>query len=99
MNNRALLLTLGPAILLGLLLAGGAVLAQSSGSYNLEWNVIGGGGSVVSSANYVVGSTAGQGATSPLYSVSSSYMVSGGFWSGGRFLSSVYLPLLTKVYP
>ncbi len=79
-------------------LVAGAVLAQTSASYNLEWHVIGGGGEPVTSANYTVNSTAGQGSASPPYSVSSSYAVSGGYWFGDgiTILYSIYLPIVLR---
>jgi type IV secretory pathway protease TraF len=89
------------AIALLLLALSGAVLqtaiptmAQTSASYNLEWHVIGGGGQPVSSASYVVDSTAGQGAASPPYSVSTSYVVSGGYWFTPMY--HIHLPVVLK---
>jgi len=82
--------------ILTVLTASGNVLAQTSANYNLEWHVIGGGGQPVTSANYAVNSTAGQGAASLPYSVSSNYVVSGGYWSGIGLFWSIYLPLVVK---
>ena len=76
------------------LAAGSVALAQTSASYNLEWNVIGGGGQPVNSAHYAVNSTAGQGAASPPQSSSTHYAVSGGYWSAGPVLPVLYLPLV-----
>ena len=77
------------------LVMGSAALAQTSANYNLEWHVIGGGGEPVTSAHYAVNSTAGQGAASPPYAISSSYAVSGGYWfGGGPYL--IYLPLIRR---
>jgi ABC-type glycerol-3-phosphate transport system substrate-binding protein len=92
--KKSTILLLALAALLAMLAIGGGVLAQSSASYNLEWHVIGGGGQPVASANYAVNSTVGQGAASPPYSASSSYVVSGGYW----FIEThqIYLPLVTK---
>ena len=99
MRRNALVLIGALIIISGLLTIGGAVWAQTSASYNLEWHVIGGGGRPVASANYAVNSTAGQGLASPPYSVSGSYAVSGGYWSGHSLAVSVYLPMLVKGYP
>ena len=84
-------------VLLGMLAAGGIALAQTSANYNLEWHVIGGGGQPVTSASYAINSTVGQGAASPPYSASSSYVVSGGYWLSGGL--RVYLPLVMREYP
>ena len=85
------------ALAVGAIILRGAApaVAQTSTNYNLEWHVIGGGGGPVSSASYVVRSTAGQGVASPPYSASGNYVVSGGYWSlppGYR----IYLPLVIK---
>jgi hypothetical protein len=100
-KHTSLLLAL--LVLVGVLAAGGMVLrntapalAQTSTSYNLEWHVIGGGGLAVSSAHYVVNSTAGQGAASPPYSASGNYVVSGGYWFRQTYRS--YLPLIFRNY-
>ena len=83
-------------IVAGLLAAAicGPALAQTSPSYNLEWHVIGGGGQPVSSASYAVNSTAGQGAASPPYSASASYVVSGGYWFTPVYY--IHLPVVLK---
>jgi hypothetical protein len=86
-------------LLVSLILALGPVLAQTSPSYNLEWNVIGGGGQPASSANYTVNSTAGQGAASRPYSVSDSYVVCAGYWCGGALTVDLFLPLALRNYP
>ena len=84
-------------VVLLLLIAGGAALAQTSPSYNLEWHVIGGGGHAVSSASYVVDSTAGQGAASPAYSTSVSFRVSGGYWFSTAYF--IHLPQVLRASP
>jgi len=88
-------------VLLAVVVIGGPALAQTSPSYNLEWHVIGGGGQPVSSASYAVNSTAGQGAASQPYSISPSYVVSGGYWFGEGFSPLIYLihlPVVLKAW-
>ena len=88
-------------VLLAAVAIGGSALAQTSASYNLEWHVIGGGGQPVSSASYAVNSTAGQGAASPPYSISPSYVVSGGYWFGEGFsplIHFTHLPVVLKAW-
>jgi len=88
-------------VMLAAVVIGGSALAQTSPSYNLEWHVIGGGGQPVSSDSYAVNSTAGQGAASPPYSVSPSYVVSGGYWFGAGFSPLIYfihLPVVLKAW-
>lgn len=95
MNRKHILVIAALVTLLASLVVGSAVLAQTSASFNLEWHVIGGGGEPVTSAHYAVNSTAGQGLASPLYSISSSYAVSSGYWFRGDFYS-IYLPLILR---
>jgi len=97
--NRKAVFTVSLIALLAAALIGGAAWAQTSPSYNLEWHVIGGGGQPVSSASYAVNSTAGQGAASQPYSISPSYVVSGGYWYGEGFSPLIYfihLPVVLK---
>jgi hypothetical protein len=101
MNRKGALLILGLVALLVALVAGGAALAQTSASYNLEWHVIGGGGQPIGSAHYLVHSTAGQDAASPPLSLSASYAVSGGYWYGdiSSAFQGLYLPVVLRSYP
>jgi hypothetical protein len=105
MNWKRLCLILALCALLAALAVGGAALwraapaaAQTSAHYNLEWHVIGGGGQPVASTHYAVNSTAGQGAASPPYSASAHYIVSGGYWYGGRPapIRQIYLPVVVR---
>ena len=99
--KRKGMLTVSLTVLLAAVVIGGPALAQTSPSYNLEWHVIGGGGQPVSSTSYAVNSTAGQGAASPPYSVSASYVVSGGYWFGEGFSPLIYLihlPVVLKAW-
>jgi hypothetical protein len=74
-----------------------AALAQTSPGYNLEWHVVGGGGRPISSAHYLVNSTAGQDAASPPFSSGAHYAVSGGYWF--RPSCAVHLPVVLRDYP
>jgi hypothetical protein len=66
-----------------LLLAGGAVLAQSGGSYDVAWQVLGSAGEqFVAGSGYQLGFTLAQD-TPPLVSQGSGYQVVQGYWSGG----------------
>jgi hypothetical protein len=97
MNKRVLIAT--GLLLVGLIVTLGGASAQTSASFNLEWHVIGGGGQPVSSANYIVNSTAGQGVASPPYSLSASYVVCGGYWCSPSLTIDVFLPLVLRNYP
>ncbi len=98
MKKRVLIAT--GLLLVALTVTLGMGLAQTSANYNLEWHVIGGGGEPVSSANYIVNSTAGQGVASPPYSFSGSCVVCGGYWcTDGSTLVSCFLPLGLRNYP
>jgi len=96
--NKRILIASG-LLLVGLLVSLGGASAQTSASFNLEWHVIGGGGETVSSASYVVNSTAGQGAASPPTSVSANYVVCAGYWCGNFLTLDVFLPVALKNYP
>ncbi len=78
-----------------LLAAGALVLAQSSADFNLEWHVIGNGGSASGSADYQVQGTIGQSLVSPAVSNSADYAMSSGYWFSGSG-QNVYLPLIVK---
>ena len=90
MNKRTLLI--GLAGLIALFLAG-AVLAQTSASYDLSWYTMSGGGGRAASASFAMNSTVGQAAVG--ISDSPSYRMSSGYWQPwlDRFL---YLPLVMK---
>jgi hypothetical protein len=97
LGRMALALALAALLLIPV---AGAVVAQSSASYNLEWHVIGG-GEPVSSASYTVNSTIGQAAGSPSYPASSHYAVSGGYWFGDGITIRypIYLPIVVRAHP
>ncbi|MGD8793855.1 MAG: hypothetical protein PVF47_14985 [Anaerolineae bacterium] len=86
-------------LLIALAVGSGPAVAQSSSGYNLEWHVIGGGGQPVTSASYALRSTAGQGAASPPYATSSSYVLSGGYWFGEIGFYQIYVPLVLRAHP
>jgi len=73
MKKRAIVL-----ILVGLLCLASIAFAQASENYDLSWNVIGGGGGPMSSANYAMRSTVGQ-----IIGLSSSdnYQLRAGYWN------------------
>lgn len=91
----------------------GGVLAQSSRSFRLPWDVIAGGGTLSASARYQVAGTVGQGAASPPVAESASYRVGSGYWAGIRGLvvareptpipppdkERIYLPLILRGSP
>ena len=66
--------------LLASLATAGIAFAQSSASFDLSWNVLGGGGGESESASFAAGSTIGQ----PLAgsSESASFQLDAGFWPG-----------------
>jgi hypothetical protein len=86
----------GLAILIGLLLIVSMTRAQTSGSYDLTWNTIDGGGAMFSTGGgYELGGTIGQPEAGALSSAT--YTVNGGFWIEGPVLNQkVYLPLILK---
>jgi hypothetical protein len=66
-------------VLIGLLclLAAGAASAQSSENYALNWGIVSGGGSEMTSASYAMQSTVGQIATE---TASENYQLEAGYW-------------------
>lgn len=97
MKKRALIAT--GLLLVALIVTVRTGLAQTSANYNLEWHVIGGGGEPVSSANYTVNSTAGQGAASPPYPLSASSVLCAGYWCSRGLEMELFIPLALKNYP
>jgi len=61
------------------LLLPGAALASSSASYDLDWNVIAGGGGIANSSSYSMQGTAGQPVIGPALL---NYDLGSGFWYG-----------------
>lgn len=105
MNHKRTIVVLTLAALLGTV-AVGAVLAQTSDNYNLEWHILAGGGGLASSGNYTVQGTAGQALSGASQPSSDNYQVGGGYWGGGggfeelpNFDYTLYLPLLLKNNP
>jgi hypothetical protein len=83
--------------LAGLLLASGAVLAQTGGPYDLSWTSVDGGGRTFSSAGpYVLGATMGQPDAGRF--AGGPYILRGGFWNGGIVPAGhrTYLPLVLR---
>ena len=92
MKMRQILLV---ALLATVLLAGGslAVAAVNSG-YTLDWFTVDGGGGTSSqggAGGYSVSGTIGQPDAGTLHG--GSYVLNGGFWSGG---TNLYLPLVRR---
>jgi hypothetical protein len=74
---------------------GTAVLAQTSGNYDLSWHVVAGGGGQMVSAAYTLTGTTGQAGADLM--ASDSHSLGGGFWAGmtpGGATYAVYLPLM-----
>ena len=90
--------TLLVLLFLLVLMLGTTALAQTSATFNLEWNVIGSGGGESSSASYHINGTLGQGLASQPRSGSANFMVSSGYWfaNTGPPGTDVYLPVIFK---
>jgi hypothetical protein len=101
MKRKGFSLVLALAILVVVLTVGGAALAQSSASYNLEWHALGGGGGPASSDSYAVHSIAGQTASGASPLSSDSYELTGGYWGGGGFQQwyLIHLPVVLRYAP
>jgi len=81
---RRVLILLVPIICLAM---AGGVLAMSSSSYQLPWEVVSSGGELRDSPSYLLGDTTGQLATG--LSQSSNYSLEAGFWSGATVAVSL----------
>ena len=79
MKNKRVAVVLLVVLVLCMALAG-TVLAMSSSSYQLPWDLVSSGGGIRSSSSYWLGDSTGQPATG--ISHSSSYRLKAGFWSG-----------------
>ena len=95
MKRKQFAIIVAVALSLLVLTAGVVVLAQTSAGFNLEWNVIGGGGGASGSASYQVNGTIGQSAASPPDSNSASFSVSSGYWVAGTE-TRLFLPVVVK---
>lgn len=93
MKQKQLTLWLLVAALV-MVLAGSLVLGQTSAGFNLEWQVLGGGGGESSSADYRVVGMMGQGVASPPLADSANFVVSSGYWFNPT--QTVYLPLVVR---
>jgi hypothetical protein len=71
-------------------------LALASGSYSINWWVIGGGGGVTEAGNYSLDFTIGQ----PVVGVATDtgYELCSGFWCGAVVEYKIYLPIVLKNY-
>jgi hypothetical protein len=73
-------------------------IALASGSYSINWYVIGGGGGHAEAGNYSLDATIGQ----PAMGVMSGgpYTLASGFWGGALAVEyKIYLPIVLKNYP
>jgi hypothetical protein len=89
----------GLGLVLAFLLIG---LAAAQGPYHLDWYVVSGGGGPMTSDNYIMRSTAGQGGIG--LASSDNYGLSAGYWyargaPAGEVISPIYLPIILKSYP
>ena len=80
--RRMTLILLVPIICLAM---AGGVLAMSSSSYRLPWEVVSSGGGMRGSPSYLLGDTTGQSAVG--ISQSSNYRLEAGFWSGATVVA------------
>ena len=97
--KRKRLAVAGLGLALALLLVS---LAAAQGPYLLDWYVVSGGGGPMTSDNYVMRSTAGQGGIG--LASSDNYRLSAGYWyapvaPAGEVISPIYLPIIFKSYP
>jgi hypothetical protein len=94
MKRQSLALFVLLLLLLGVV-TGGAIQAQSSAGYRLQWNVIVSGGRQSTSANYVIDGTVGESLVGPPSAASSDYRLTIGYTTGVS-TSGIYLPLVVK---
>ena len=78
-NHKSRLIVMVAVLLVGAT-AVGVALAQTSDSFDLSWNVLGGGSDSGASDSFALGSTVGQNA--PGTSASDGFQLDAGFWPG-----------------
>ena len=91
---RLLLLLMGAAALAW---GGLRVVSAQSGTYNLSWISVDGGGGTSSASNYSLSGTIGQADAGAM--AGGNYNLAGGFWGGapgGTAGSYLYLPLVRR---
>jgi hypothetical protein len=100
MLNRYFRVIFGMAFVALALVAAPIIFAQTSASYDLSWNVLGGGGEQAASASYSLEGTLGQ----PIIDAGSSatFAVQPGYWGGAGaastapFSGKLFLPLAMR---
>lgn len=70
-------------------------VAPKSGSYDLAWNTIDGGGDTSTGVDFTLMGTIGQ-SDAGLFMNGEGYSLTGGFWIAGPSQYHVYLPLVIK---
>ena len=70
-------------------------VAPKSGSYDLAWNTVDGGGDASIGGGYALMGTIGQSDAGAAMN-SNGFTLAGGFWIGGASQYQVYLPLVIK---
>jgi hypothetical protein len=91
-KRRALVLLF--AFLCCLALAGAVSAEMFSDDYGVPWDARWGGGGLISSANYAINATVGQGAIG--WTDSANYGVGAGYWYGALLGYRIHLPLVLR---
>ncbi len=91
-KQRALVLLF--AFLCCLVLASAVSAEMFSDNYGVPWDARWGGGGPISSANYAINGTVGQGAIG--LTGSPNYGVKAGYWYGAIVQYNIYLPLVLR---
>ena len=99
MKRLIILIPIALALLIGISTANAQhttdPAAPQSGSYDLSWYTIDGGGATFSvGGSYSLGGTIGQPDAGSMNG--GSYQLNGGFWGGASINYNIYLPLVLK---
>ncbi len=70
------------------------VLAQTGGTYGLDWHTIDNGGGQASGGTFTLVGTVGQ--SDVVVMSGGTFSLSGGFWQGSNTQHYIYLPLVLK---
>jgi uncharacterized membrane protein len=70
------------------------VVSAQSGTYDLSWNSVDGGGGTSSGTGYSLSGSIGQADAGAM--AGGNYNLAGGFWGGGVANSFIYLPLIQR---
>jgi hypothetical protein len=92
--RRTRIAVLAAGLLCILVLTGGVSAGMFSENYGVPWDARWGGGGIISSANYSINATVGQGAIG--WTAGTNFGVGAGYWYGAILGHRIYLPVILR---